>query len=126
MQCTVCDKDGVDECARVPNSEQCAVCGKDESDGTLLMCDGCPASFHLSCIGMDAVPEDDQWFCDAPKCGGAKLCRISAEDRAAQQKASANLEQKVRHANAAASGARPEPRSRGPRRPFAVACACTR
>jgi hypothetical protein len=37
----------------------CALC---RGDGELLMCDGCPLSFHLHCVGLRAVPAGD-WHC---------------------------------------------------------------
>ncbi len=33
--------------------------------GELICCEGCPASFHKECVGLDAIPEGD-WFC--PTC----------------------------------------------------------
>eukprot|EP00937_MAST-01D_sp_MAST-1D-sp2_P003509 g3509.t1 len=61
----------------VQNNATCSVCGE---GGDLLLCDGCPEAFHLGCIGLDAEPEADEWFCDARKCGGPKLERASAHE----------------------------------------------
>ena len=41
------------------HEDVCGLCGK---DGELLCCDGCPAAFHLACVGLDAAPAGD-WFC---------------------------------------------------------------
>ncbi|KAL7413726.1 hypothetical protein BDY24DRAFT_340048, partial [Mrakia frigida] len=45
------------------NNDYCEAC---RGNGRFLCCDGCPRSFHFSCldppIDMDNVPED-QWFC---------------------------------------------------------------
>ena len=41
------------------NENTCALC---HDEGNLLCCDSCPHSFHLSCVGLKAVPEG-QWRC---------------------------------------------------------------
>ncbi|BDA46215.1 probable ATP-dependent DNA helicase MPH1 at N-terminal half [Coccomyxa sp. Obi] len=38
------------------------VCGMCRGDGELLCCDGCPAAFHLACLGLSSAPPGD-WFC---------------------------------------------------------------
>ena len=45
--------------------------------GELLLCDGCPRSFHIQCLGMSAVPDCSPWNCY--KCIEAKRIR-AAED----------------------------------------------
>ncbi|KAG9443638.1 hypothetical protein H6P81_014978 [Aristolochia fimbriata] len=44
-----------------PNSDECCLC---KMDGSLICCDGCPAAYHLRCIGMAKVllPEGE-WYC---------------------------------------------------------------
>ena len=43
------------------HDEACAICHvADEMD--MLLCDGCPKVFHLSCLGLASIPAD-QWFC---------------------------------------------------------------
>lgn len=46
------------------NGDDCRLCGM---DGTLLCCDGCPASYHSRCIGVSKmfIP-DGPWYC--PEC----------------------------------------------------------
>lgn len=46
------------------NSDLCVLCGL---GGNLLCCDGCPAAFHIRCIGESAksLPEGE-WLC--PEC----------------------------------------------------------
>eukprot|EP00850_Spirogloea_muscicola_P008844 SM000048S16556 [mRNA] locus=s48:442986:449032:+ [translate_table: standard] len=46
------------------NDDVCRACG---AGGTLLLCEGCPASYHLQCAGVRAPPPGD-WFC--PECRG--------------------------------------------------------
>jgi hypothetical protein len=41
------------------NEDECAACG---DGGELLLCDGCPAAFHLFCVGLAAAPEGE-WLC---------------------------------------------------------------
>jgi hypothetical protein len=45
---------------RDSHSDACGGCG--ECDGELLLCDACPAAFHLGCVGLREVPVGD-WFC---------------------------------------------------------------
>lgn len=58
------------------NTDNCCLCNQ---GGSLLCCDGCPASYHLRCIGEQAksLPEGE-WLC--PECalggrGGQPSCR---------------------------------------------------
>lgn len=46
------------------NGDECCLCGM---DGTLLCCDGCPATYHSRCIGLMKmhIPEGE-WHC--PEC----------------------------------------------------------
>ena len=48
------------------NEDCCRVCGE---PGELLLCDRCPAGFHLRCLGLQTLPSQTQWFC--PDCAGA-------------------------------------------------------
>jgi len=44
----------------------CMKCGgKDEPDQQ-VMCDECDGSYHLKCLKLKALPEEDEWFC--PEC----------------------------------------------------------
>ncbi|KAG2400499.1 hypothetical protein LR48_Vigan04g242400 [Vigna angularis] len=60
-------EDEIDECG-YPNDSTCAVC---RYGGELVLCDGCPSSFHLKCLGLSVVPDGD-WFCPVCCC---KICR---------------------------------------------------
>ncbi|KAJ1430388.1 Zinc finger, PHD-type [Sesbania bispinosa] len=53
------------------NESVCSIC---RYGGELVLCDRCPSSFHLSCLGLDHVPDGD-WFC--PPC----CCRICNRPR---------------------------------------------
>lgn len=57
-------QDGIVDMDQDSNGDECRLCGM---DGTLLCCDGCPASYHSRCIGVCKmfIPEGP-WYC--PEC----------------------------------------------------------
>ncbi len=57
-----------DEEADDGNLDACALCGL---GGNLLCCDGCPAAYHMRCIGEGAksIP-DGEWLCAECSLGG--------------------------------------------------------
>ena len=61
------EEEEVDDCG-YRNDSICAVCCY---GGKLVLCDGCPSSFHLRCLGLTHVPDGD-WFCPVCSC---KICR---------------------------------------------------
>ena len=40
----------------------CPICNSAEREDILLLCDGCDAAYHTSCIGLDFIPDGD-WYC---------------------------------------------------------------
>ncbi|GIX60956.1 SNF2 family N-terminal domain containing protein, putative [Babesia caballi] len=52
----------------IENDERCKLCkekNRDDRD-VLLLCDGCPNSYHISCLQLVDEPDGEQWFC--PMC----------------------------------------------------------
>ncbi|XP_020579575.1 uncharacterized protein LOC110024132 [Phalaenopsis equestris] len=52
------------DCSIYESDSICSVC---HDGGSLILCDHCPSSFHLDCVGLEAVPED-KWFCPSCRC----------------------------------------------------------
>jgi len=44
----------------------CAKCGGKNDPDSILICDECQRGYHLKCIGLKTIPEDDEWYC--PEC----------------------------------------------------------
>ncbi|OUZ99116.1 GNAT domain [Macleaya cordata] len=62
----------IEPCERIKSNQVhkkndyiCSVC---HYGGTLVLCDQCPSSFHLSCLGLEDLP-DGKWFCPSCRCG---------------------------------------------------------
>lgn len=51
----------------------CLACSSQDSPEAMVICDSCSKGFHLSCSGLPAIPEDDEWQCQ----GCLELQRLS-------------------------------------------------
>jgi len=69
--------------------DNCYKCHK--LGGDMLNCDGCTASYHLSCAGIDEVPEND-WFCPACEKEGRTTKRIPVSNQARAARAAPGME----------------------------------
>ncbi|MQL80552.1 hypothetical protein Taro_013010 [Colocasia esculenta] len=58
------------DCSSYQSDSICSVC---QDGGSLVLCDHCPSSFHLFCVGLEEVPEG-KWFCPSCRCG---ICGLS-------------------------------------------------
>jgi PHD-finger len=45
------------------DSQPCQVCGDNDNEEVLLLCDGCDVPSHTYCIGLDTLPTGG-WYCD--------------------------------------------------------------
>uniref|UniRef100_A0A1D1Z861 Chromodomain-helicase-DNA-binding protein 4 n=1 Tax=Anthurium amnicola TaxID=1678845 RepID=A0A1D1Z861_9ARAE len=58
------------DCSSYESDTICSMC---RDGGSLVLCDHCPSSFHLACVGLEEVPEG-KWFCPSCRCG---ICGLS-------------------------------------------------
>ena len=58
----------------------CFVCGSSEDEHLVLLCDGCPAEYHIGCLSppLDALPEEDEWLC--PTCRPQEEAAVEAKE----------------------------------------------
>eukprot|EP00092_Neocalanus_flemingeri_P024497 GFUD01026565.1.p1 GENE.GFUD01026565.1~~GFUD01026565.1.p1 ORF type:complete len:605 (+),score=218.89 GFUD01026565.1:105-1919(+) len=61
-KCEVCHDSEKKKCKECG----CRKCGGKGEQDQQVMCDECDGAYHIKCIGLKVLPEDDEWFC--PEC----------------------------------------------------------
>lgn len=41
----------------------CEICIRGNNEDVLLVCDDCSRSYHTYCLGLDAIPQQNSWYC---------------------------------------------------------------
>nr|PVC51272.1 SWI/SNF-related chromatin remodelling factor [Theileria orientalis] len=79
----------------IVNDERCKICrerNRDESD-VLLLCDGCPNSYHMSCLELQVEPDSEKWYC--PMCRPEAFERVNLRRRNPLMEASEHVNSSI-------------------------------
>ncbi|UKK02818.2 SWI/SNF-related chromatin remodelling factor [Theileria orientalis] len=79
----------------IVNDERCKICrerNRDESD-VLLLCDGCPNSYHMSCLELQVEPDTEKWYC--PMCRPEAFERVNVRRRNPLMEASEHVNSSI-------------------------------
>ena len=57
-KCEVCQDNERKKCKECG----CSKCGGKNDAESILICDECQCGFHLRCVGLKTVPEEDDWY----------------------------------------------------------------
>ncbi|KAI3865606.1 hypothetical protein MKX03_036876 [Papaver bracteatum] len=71
------------------NDYICSIC---HYGGTLVLCDQCPSSFHMDCLGVKDLP-DGKWFCPSCQCGICGQGELDSDSEQATEKKSLRCDQ---------------------------------
>jgi hypothetical protein len=53
----------VDDDSAIDEDLPCSVCNRSDDDANMLICDGCSEGYHLTCLGLKAIPDTAEWYC---------------------------------------------------------------
>lgn len=59
----------IEELDDEPELTPCSICGEDDNEDVMILCDGCEVASHTYCVDLDSVPFG-HWFCEA--CGNER------------------------------------------------------
>jgi len=64
----------------------CRICGGKDDPDNQIMCDECDGAFHLKCLKLKTMPEEDEWFC--PECkNDDDIVKAGEKTKASKKKA---------------------------------------
>ena len=44
------------------NGTGCLLCGTNDNEGQILLCERCDGEYHTYCVGLKEIPEGE-WYC---------------------------------------------------------------
>ena len=62
MDCEKCKRNPARKCKKCG----CRKCSGKYDKDSIIMCDECNNGYHLECLGLTVLPQEDEWFC--PEC----------------------------------------------------------
>ena len=74
----------------------CGKCGGKEDPELQIVCDECQGAFHLSCIKLASMPEEEEWFCKDCK---NEDTTVKAGEKIATGKKKAKMASKIAEEN---------------------------
>ncbi|KAF3483331.1 uncharacterized protein GIQ15_02655 [Arthroderma uncinatum] len=82
---------------QVEEFQPCPICGDDDNEAVLILCDGCDVASHTYCVGLDSVPPG-QWFCAQCESQRALPAAQPSQSRRAHRRTRAD-QRRVRNTN---------------------------
>jgi len=64
----------------------CQKCGGKDQQDEQILCDECDGAYHIKCLGLKALPDEDEWFC--PQCkNDDDIVKVGEKVKAGKKKA---------------------------------------